>query len=82
MTTRNNVIALDNFRRESQQDIIDDIGARAFMFLREEAQRLDVPTRDVLIEHLYGLAMVIKAVEGEEAAQGILAQIAEQLTQR
>lgn len=74
-----NVIDIRHYRDTSQQALIDDISAQAFLFLRSEAEENNLPMKSVLMEHLLGLALVIKAVEGTEEAQGILANVSEQL---
>lgn len=79
MNTQGNVVHLKNYQQASQQAVLDDISAQAFMLLREEAQNNKVPMKAVLIEHLLGLALVIKAVEGAEASARILNDIAEQI---
>ena len=79
MQTTGNVVDLDQFKRQSTQELIDDIGARAFLFLRDAADELDLPIKDVIVEHMLGLALVMTAVEGKEEAQRVLNQIAQQL---
>lgn len=79
MSTQGNVVHLKNFKEASQQAVLDDISAQAFMFLREEAQNHNVPMKSVLLEHLLGLALVIKAVEGADASARILHNIADQV---
>ncbi|HCS28117.1 MAG TPA: hypothetical protein DIW43_11730 [Spongiibacteraceae bacterium] len=79
MSTQGNVVHLKNFKEASRQAVLDDISAQAFMFLREEAQNNDVPMKAVLLEHLLGLALVIKAVEGADESARILHNIAEQI---
>lgn len=83
MPILSNVIALDDYKRAnetlSQQEKIDDIGARAFVFLRNESEALGLSVRDVINEHMLGLAMVVESVEGTEQAKYLLAHINEQL---
>jgi hypothetical protein len=75
MQSADNIIDFVDFKRDSQQELIDDIGARAFLFLRDAAEQQDIPIKDVLVEHMLGLMMVMGAVEGKEEAQRILGQI-------
>lgn len=79
MQSVDNVIDLHDFKRDSQQEIIDDIGARAFLFLRDAAEEQDIPIKSVIVEHMLGLMMVMGAVEGKEEAQRVLAQLGEQI---
>lgn len=79
MSSASNVIDLANFRSSTQREIIDDISARAFLFLRDEAEDHNVPMPSVIAEHLLGIALVVEAVEGTAAAKGLLAAIAEKL---
>ncbi len=79
MATSGNVVYLDNYRGESQQELIDDISARAFLFLRDEAMANGVPMQSVIAEHLLGVAMVVRAVEGSDAALDLLELVSERL---
>lgn len=79
MSTQGNVVNLKNYQQASQQAVLDDISAQAFMFLRDEAQSNNVPMKAVLLEHLLGLALVIKAVEGADESARILNDIAQQI---
>ncbi len=79
MNADSNVVYLKQRQQSSQQEVLDDISAQAFMFLREEAQSNNVPMKAVLLEHLLGLALVIKAVEGADESARILNDIAEQI---
>ncbi len=80
MPSTDNVVQLESFKRESNQEIIDDIGARAFLLLRDAAEEMGVPIKDVIVEHMMGLSLVMSAVEGETEAQSVLNNISEQLT--
>lgn len=80
MSTQGNVVHLKSFKEASQQAVLDDISAQAFMFLREEAQSNNVPMKAVLLEHLLGLALVIKAVEGADESARILHDISRQIS--
>jgi hypothetical protein len=79
MSAQDNIIDLSNYRDTSRQAVIDDISAQAFMFLREEAELHDLPIKAVLMEHLMGIAMVVKAVEGRKEAQRVFRDICDQL---
>ncbi len=74
-----NIVQLNRFKRDSQQEIIDDIGARAFLFIRDEAEAMGVPIKDVIVEHMLGLALVMSSVEGEEEARQVLKRVSAQL---
>lgn len=80
MHSADNVIDIHDFKRDNQQEIIDDIGARAFLFLRDAAEQEDIPIKSVLIEHILGLMMVMGAVEGKEEAQRVLAKISAKIS--
>ena len=54
MHTTGNIVNLNDFKRESTQELIDDIGARAFLFLRDAADELGLPIKDVIVEHMMG----------------------------
>lgn len=77
--TKENVINLEQYQKATQQALVDDISAQAFVFLREQAQENAIPMKYVLLEHLLGIALVIKAVEGHEESARILRELAEQI---
>ena len=79
MPSADNVIELNDFRRDNQQEIIDDIGARAFLFLRDAAEEQNIPIKSVMIEHMVGLMMVMGAVEGKDEARRVLTQIGDKI---
>lgn len=79
MQPTNNVVELSSFKRESNQEIIDDIGARAFLFLRDAADEMSVSIKDVIVEHMLGLSLVMTAVEGKEETKRVLDHISRQL---
>ncbi len=79
MATSSNVVSLDSYRAESQQELIDDISARAFLFLRDEALANGVPMQSVIAEHLLGVALVVRAVEGTDAARDLLDLVSERI---
>jgi hypothetical protein len=75
MQSTDNVVQLDSFKRENQQEVIDDIGAKAFLFLRDAAEEMGVPVKEVITEHMLGLALVMSAVEGKEEALATLKKL-------
>lgn len=75
-----NVVTLNEYRQDNEQMIIDDISAQAFLFLQEQAQENKLSMRKLLMEHLLGLACVVKAVEGPEEAKNWLAKISTEIT--
>lgn len=79
MQPTNKVVHLNDFKRETTQEIIDDIGARAFMFLRDASEEMGVPIKQVIVEHMLGLSLVMTAVEGKEETQKVLKRISQQL---
>lgn len=79
MSSASNVISLAEFREITHREIIDDISAQAFLFMRDEAEAANVPMHSVIAEHMLGMALVVQAVEGKEAARGLLAAIAEKI---
>ena len=79
MPSADNIVSIKQFKRSNQQELIDDIGARAFLFIRDTAAEQGLPIRDVIVEHMLGMAMVIDTVEGREEAQRILQAISEKL---
>ncbi len=79
MQSTDNVVDLKNFRHASNQELIDDIGARAFLFLRDAAEEMEIPMKDVIVEHMMGLALVMSAVEGEDETLNVLKNISLQI---
>lgn len=79
MQPTNKVVSLTDFKRQSTQELIDDIGARAFLFLRDAADEMGLPMKDVIVEHMLGLTLVMAAVEGKQEAHKVLEQIGKQL---
>lgn len=79
MSSASNVINLAEYRDQDIREIIDDISARAFLFLRDEAEAEEVPMYSVIAEHMLGLALVVKAVQGTDAAKGLLAAVLDKL---
>ena len=74
-----NVVELESFKRHSEQELIDDIGARAFMFIRDEAESKGLDTKKVVAEHMLGLALVMQSVEGKAEVERVLEQIRQSL---
>jgi len=73
------IVALHRHRTQALQAIIDDIGARAFVYLREAAEAAGVPVQAVLAEHMLGLALVMESVEGTPATRQLLGRIDDRL---
>jgi hypothetical protein len=79
-----NVIDLSSYRQQverelSEQELADDVSARTFLFLRDEAAALGVSIPMAISEHLLGMALVVESVEGTAAAKALLAAISEKL---
>ncbi len=79
MPTPSNVVQLHEFRQVSRQEIIDDISSEAFMLLREAARSHDLPIKQVLIEHVRDIAVVINSVDGPETLTEVLDSITRQI---
>ncbi|MDB6061443.1 MAG: hypothetical protein JWM78_1546 [Verrucomicrobiaceae bacterium] len=79
MSSAGNVINLAEYRALNTREVIDDISARAFLFLRDEAEAEDVPMYAVIAEHMLGMALVVQAVEGSNAAHDLLKSVAAKL---
>lgn len=79
MSSASNVINLATYRETNMRELIDDVSARAFLFLRDEAEAEDLPMSAVVAEHMYGMALVMQAVEGKEAIRNLLATIADKI---
>jgi hypothetical protein len=80
MSSASNIINIADYRETNIRELIDDISARAFLFLRDEAEAEGVPMSAVVAEHMYGMALVMQAVEGKAAAQNLLAAITDKLS--
>ena len=79
-----NVIELSTYRQHvelelSEQELADDVSARTFLFLRDEAVALGVSIPMAISEHLLGIALVVESVEGTAAARALLSAISEKL---
>lgn len=79
MASASNIIRLADYRKSDMQETIDDISARAFLFLRDAAEAEDAPMYSVIAEHMLGMALVVEAVEGSDAAKNLLTAIAAKL---
>lgn len=83
MSTVSNITDLASYRSRattlSEQELVDDISARTFLFLRNEADALGVSIPTVIAEHLLGIALVVEAVEGTAAAKALLAAASRKL---
>lgn len=80
MSSAGNIINLANYREATDRELIDDISARAFLFLRDEAEAEGVSMSAVVAEHMYGMALVMQAVEGKAAIKNLLKAINEKLS--
>ena len=84
MGTASNVTDINDYRQRdtsdvSTQDLVDDISARTFLFLRDEAMLSGVPLPAVIAEHLLGIALVVESVEGTDSARALLAAVSQRL---
>lgn len=79
MSSASNVINLASYRETNMRELIDDVSARAFLFLRDEAEAEDLPMSAVVAEHMYGMALVMQAVEGKTAVRDLLESILKKL---
>ena len=79
MAGSDNIVSLDRVRDIAHHEIVDDISARAFLLLRDEAEEQGVSLKDVITRHLAGLAEVVSAVEGPEQARELLASVGRDL---
>jgi hypothetical protein len=75
MSSASNVINLTSYRETTMRELIDDVSARTFLFLRDEAEAEDLPMSAVVAEHMYGMALVMQAVEGKTAVRNLLESI-------
>ncbi len=79
MPKPSNVVQLHEFRQVSRQEIIDDISSEAFMLLREAARCHGLPIKQVLLEHMHDIAVVIKSVGGAQTLAETLDSITRQI---
>lgn len=75
-----NVVDLQRYRSTSRQELIDEISARTFLFLRDSARSHELPIESVIAEHMLGMALVVEAVEGSDYARELLAAVAKKLS--
>ena len=80
MSSAGNIINLSEYRETNIRELIDDISARAFLFLRDEAEAEGVPMSAVVSEHMLGMALVMQAVEGKAATKNLLEAITAKLS--
>ncbi|MGK0499378.1 MAG: hypothetical protein ACJAYG_001015 [Oceanicoccus sp.] len=59
--------------------MIDHISARALLFLRDASDEMNLPIKNVIVEHIGGLALVMGAAEGEVETRSVLDTISQQL---
>lgn len=78
-SANNNVTHIKGYQHSDRQHLIDDIGARAFLFLRDSAQEKGIPMKDLVVEHMLGLAMVTNSVEGRDFTVNVLQHIISQI---
>lgn len=84
MSNSDKVLQLDplrSFRQLGRQEIIDDIGARAFLLIKQEAEANGLSIRDVLLEHLLGIGLVMASVEGEQETERLFNHIGKQIAE-
>jgi cell fate regulator YaaT (PSP1 superfamily) len=79
MQRTENVVNLAAYRDNVRQELVDDISARAFLYLRDEAEAHGLSVSQVIAEHMLGLALVVEAVEGTEQARELLDAVSDKL---
>ncbi len=79
MQRTENVVNLAAYRDNVRQELVDDISARAFLYLRDEAEAHGLSVSQVIAEHMLGLALVVEAVEGTEQARELLDAVSNKL---
>lgn len=84
MSTSCTVTDLASYRKSAKsahtdQEMIDDISARAFLYLRDEAHANGLSMSALIAEHMLGMALVMEAVEGSENVHTLLAAIGDRL---
>jgi len=77
MCSADNVTHIKGYANADRQKIIDDIGARAFLFLRDSAEEMGIPIKDLVAEHMLGMALVMSSVEGSDQTKELLQHISE-----
>lgn len=79
MAISENVIAFRRKHDVTTEETIDDICAKAFLFLRDSATAQGVPLKTLLAEHMLGMMLMVRAVEGEAEAQRLLTLVSEKI---
>lgn len=79
MAITEKIVDLTQQRGMSREEVIDDICAKGFMFIRDSAAVQGVPLKSLMAEHILGMMLMVRAVEGEDEAQRILALISEKI---
>jgi hypothetical protein len=80
MAISEKVVDLTLERGMSREQVIDDICAKGFMFIRDSAAIQGVPLKSLMAEHILGMMLMVRAVEGEDEAQRILALVSEKIS--
>ena len=80
MQQTDNVIDMASYRNQPQpqdhQQLVDEIGARAYSVLHEEALKHGLNLSEVIAEQLLGLSLVMEEVEGADTVKETLSIIA------
>lgn len=79
MAISEKVVDLTQQRGMNREDVIDDICAKGFMFIRDSAAIQGVPLKGLMAEHILGMMLMVRAVEGEDEAQRLLALVSEKI---
>jgi hypothetical protein len=79
MAISEKIVDLNMQRGLSREEMIDDICAKGFMFIRDSAAVQSVPLKALMSEHILGMMLMVRAVEGEDEAQRILALVSEKI---
>lgn len=79
MAITEKVVDLTRQRGMSREEMIDDICAKGFMFIRDSAAVQGVPLKALMAEHILGMMLMVRAVEGEEEAQALLSLVSEKI---
>jgi len=79
MAISEKIVDLNMQRGLSREEMIDDICAKGFMFIRDSAAVQGVPLKALMAEHILGMMLMVRAVEGEEEAQALLALVSDKI---
>lgn len=79
MAGSDNIVSMERVRDIARHEIVDDISARAFLLLRDEAEEQGVSLKEVITRHLAGIAEVVSAVEGPAQARELFASVSREL---